>query len=167
MTLTLILTRHAKSAWDDPTQDDFDRTLNGRGRRSAVALGQWLAEAGHLPDDVVVSAAARTVETWSRMAPHLPSTATMKSNPALYLASPDTMLNVIKSESARTLMLIGHNLGIAELASRLVKSPPGDRRFRDYPTGATTVMHFEAEGWNDVGPGQGVVSDFVVPRDLL
>ncbi|MGR3409824.1 MAG: SixA phosphatase family protein, partial [Paracoccus sp. (in: a-proteobacteria)] len=31
----LILTRHAKSAWDDPTLDDHDRPLNDRGRRSA------------------------------------------------------------------------------------------------------------------------------------
>ncbi|MEY8838757.1 histidine phosphatase family protein, partial [Cribrihabitans sp. XS_ASV171] len=35
MSLTLILTRHAKSDWDDPGLPDFDRPLNKRGRKSA------------------------------------------------------------------------------------------------------------------------------------
>ena len=45
----LILTRHAKSAWDDPSMDDHDRPLNDRGRRSARALGDWLASRGYDP----------------------------------------------------------------------------------------------------------------------
>ena len=32
----LILTRHAKSAWDDPLLDDHDRPLNRRGMRAAL-----------------------------------------------------------------------------------------------------------------------------------
>ncbi|MDO9488398.1 MAG: histidine phosphatase family protein, partial [Sphingomonadaceae bacterium] len=32
---TLTLLRHAKSGWDDPVERDFDRPLNGRGRRAA------------------------------------------------------------------------------------------------------------------------------------
>ena len=42
MTLRLILTRHAKSGWDDPDLEDFDRPLTERGRRSAAAIGRWL-----------------------------------------------------------------------------------------------------------------------------
>ena len=41
--MRLILMRHAKSSWDDPRIDDFDRPLNARGRASATALGEWLA----------------------------------------------------------------------------------------------------------------------------
>ncbi|MEL7027422.1 MAG: histidine phosphatase family protein, partial [Pseudomonadota bacterium] len=72
-------------------QDDFDRPLNGRGRNSAPAIGKWLLDHGIVPDEVIVSGARRTVETWSRMAGHFPPTATMQSNPALYHASADTM----------------------------------------------------------------------------
>src|SRR6185369_7303374 len=39
---TLILMRHAKSAWNDPQQKDIDRPLNGRGRKSAPRMGAWL-----------------------------------------------------------------------------------------------------------------------------
>ena len=64
----LILTRHAKSAWDDPALDDHDRPLNGRGRRAARELGDWLASRGYLPEEVLCSSALRTRETWATVA---------------------------------------------------------------------------------------------------
>ena len=167
MALTLILTRHAKSAWDDPTLDDFDRTLNGRGRKSALAIGEWLAKKGYLPDEVIVSGARRTVETWERMAKILPDTTTMKSAPALYHGSSDMILNVIRTQSAPTLMVICHNPGIADFAERIVSRAPDHPRFFDYPTAATAVISFEVSNWRDVRWSSGTVLDFVVPRELL
>ena len=35
---TLLLLRHAKSAWSDPRLDDHDRPLSGRGERAAKAM---------------------------------------------------------------------------------------------------------------------------------
>ena len=57
MIRTLILTRHAKSSWDDPFMNDHDRPLNKRGRKSAPAIGDWLRENGWLPDEVISSTA--------------------------------------------------------------------------------------------------------------
>ena len=71
MTLQLILMRHAKSSWDDPAAADFDRPLNGRGRRSAKALGHWLRQRGWLPDRVLCSSARRTRETLDGRNAHL------------------------------------------------------------------------------------------------
>lgn len=167
MTLTLILMRHAKSSWSDTTLDDFDRPLNARGRASAPAIGAWLAEGGYLPDEVLVSGARRTVETWSRMAGLMPTTVTMRSEPALYHASAETMLGVLKSASAPTTMLIGHNPGIADFAERLVVAPHPHERFGDYPTAATAVIRLSAENWSDVAWDMGEVVDFAIPRELL
>ena len=166
MTLTLILTRHAKSAWDDPALDDFERPLNGRGRSSALKIGQWLAGQGYLPDTVLVSGARRTVETWSRMASVMPSTATMESVPALYHASADTILNVLRARNSPAIMLIAHNPGIAEFASRILDALPDHEKFASYPTCATSVIEFDAPAWRDIGWGQGRLADFVVPREL-
>src|SRR6056297_3170020 len=149
VSLTLILMRHAKSAWDDPALDDFDRPLNGRGRTSAQAIGRWLTECGHLPDEVIVSGARRTVETWSRMAGELPATATMRSDPALYHANPETMLGVIRRATSTTTM-IGHNPGLAEFAGRLAHTPHAHERFGDFPTAATAVMSFDVPSWSEV-----------------
>ena len=60
----LILTRHAKSDWDDPLLADHDRPLNARGRRSARLLGDWLASRGYEPEEVLCSTAARCRQTW-------------------------------------------------------------------------------------------------------
>ena len=56
----LILTRHAKSSWDDPLTPDHDRPLNDRGKAAAADLGQWLASRGYIPDEVLCSDALRT-----------------------------------------------------------------------------------------------------------
>ena len=63
----LILMRHAKSTWDDPTQDDHERGLNGRGRVSARVVGEWLKTKGYIPNQVLSSSATRTRETFSRL----------------------------------------------------------------------------------------------------
>lgn len=158
----LILTRHAKSDWDDPTVPDHDRPLNARGRRTARALGDWLASRGHHPEEVLCSDSRRTVETWE-----LVEGAVFETRPAvrtdrrLYLAAPETMLEVLRTASAPTVMMIGHNPGIAALAQRLPARPPLDPEFRRYPTGATLVVDFQADDWSQVAEGQGSVLDFV------
>ena len=167
MPLTLILTRHAKSSWGDPKLDDFDRTLNERGRRSADVIGAWLTAHGYLPDLVLVSGARRTVETWSRMAHHFPETATMESNPALYLASAQTILGVLRTQTAPTCMIVCHNPGIADFARRIVAKQPPHPRFNDYPTGATSIIRFEATDWSAIEWATGTVEDVIVPRDLI
>jgi len=167
MTRTLILTRHAKSSWGDPSLDDFDRTLNARGRKSAVVIGTWLRGNGYVPDEVIVSAARRTVETWERMAPEMPADTVMRGEPGLYHASAETMLKVLRTARAATVMMIGHNPGIADFAARIVLSPAAHDRFSDYPTAATTVIEFPSESWEAVDWGTGRIKDFVIPRELI
>ncbi len=166
MSLTLVLMRHAKSAWSDPTLDDFERPLNDRGRKSAPLIAEWLAAKGYLPDTVIVSGARRTVETWDRMTSRMPETATMESNPALYLAGPEIIMNVLKSQKAPSVMLICHNPGIAEFAERIVKERPTHPDFARYPTAATSVIEFKAETWSDIAWNSGELLEFAVPRDL-
>ena len=166
MPLTLILTRHAKSAWDDPSLDDFERPLNGRGRSAALKIGQWLISEGHLPDTVLVSGARRTVETWGRMSEIMPATATMVSEPALYLATSDIILSVLRARKSPVIMLIAHNPGIADFAERILAESPRHEKFLKYPTGATTIIEFKASSWLEIGWGEGKLIDFVVPREL-
>ncbi|RDW14089.1 SixA phosphatase family protein [Paracoccus thiocyanatus] len=158
----LILTRHAKSSWDDPAQPDHDRPLNARGRRSARELGDWLASRGYEPEEVLCSTAERTRETWERIAlaplevrPHI------RYEPGLYHATPEKMLEVLRSASAPTVIMIGHNPGIAEFAAMLPARLPLDPDFRRYPTAATLVVDFQIDDWSELRPAQGSVLDFV------
>lgn len=166
MTRRLILTRHAKSSWDDPALPDHDRVLNARGRAAATRIGQWLAGAGHIPDAALVSSAARTRETWARIAAELPRAAPETVAPALFHAEPLTMLRVLEQAEGDCVILVGHNPGIAAFAAQLVAKPPDHADFSRYPTGATLVADFEIEGWHALRPGDGAVVTFRVPRDL-
>lgn len=167
MTLRLILMRHAKSGWDDPTLDDHDRPLNDRGRRSASAIGKWLSEHRYVPDVVLSSTSQRTRETWGLIQQEVPATE-VQFLPALYLASPDVILGAIQNTvGAQTLMVLGHNPGTAYLALSISSASPDHAQFQRYPTAATTVFKFDQTSWNDVGPAHGRVLDFVVPRDLI
>ncbi|MEM9710517.1 MAG: histidine phosphatase family protein [Pseudomonadota bacterium] len=167
MPLTLILMRHAKSSWSDPEADDFDRALNSRGRASAPAMGRWLSEHGYLPDEVIVSGARRTVETWSHMAAALPATASMRSDPMLYHAASEAMLVVLRNAFQPTTMLIGHNPGITEFAHRLAGATYPHDRYGDFPTAATAIITFGAETWREIVWSDGTVTDFAVPGDVL
>jgi phosphohistidine phosphatase len=166
MTLTLILTRHAKSDWDDPLLSDHDRVLNARGRGDAPKIGAWLAAQGHVPEAVLVSSARRTQETWELLAPTLERPVPMTVEPDLYHAEAQQILQHLRGASVQKVMLIGHNPGIGECAHRIVAEPAAHPRFIDYPTCATLVAEFEGNDWSAVDWWSGRVVDFVVPRDL-
>ncbi|ROU02616.1 SixA phosphatase family protein [Histidinibacterium lentulum] len=163
----LILIRHAKSAWDDAAAEDHARVLNERGRRAAPALGDWLARRALVPGQALVSDAARTRETWALIAARLEGAPEAEVLPALYHASAEGMLQVLRDRGrAHAVAMVGHNPGIGEFAARLVAVRPDHPQFAIYPTGATTVIDLPARSWEKVGFGTGGVVDFVVPREL-
>lgn len=165
MTLRLILMRHAKSDWDDPLQSDHARPLNSRGRASAKSMGDWLRSQNIAPDVALVSDARRTQETFARLAL---SETELLLKPSLYLAGAALMMDVLQSaENAATVLMLGHNPSIAELAERLVHQPPKHPRFFDYPTCATLVVDFDVSDWSEVSFGRGKPINFAIPRDVM
>jgi phosphohistidine phosphatase len=168
---TLILMRHAKSAWSDPSQKDIDRPLNGRGRKSAPRMGAWLADAGYRPEVVLCSTAQRARETLELVATSLPASFTIEHARALYMAAPREMLTEIAKvpAMAETVMLVGHNPGMGSLASLLAGG--GDAKalgnlHGKFPTAAIAVIGFDVEKWSDLAPGTGRLLAFQRPRDL-
>ncbi|MBC7157674.1 MAG: histidine phosphatase family protein [Rhodobacteraceae bacterium] len=171
MSPRLILTRHAKSDWDDPTQDDIDRPLAPRGQAAAAALGRWMATAGFVPDEVLCSPARRTRETWAGIASGIAAAmpapgAALRLVPALYRAAPDTLLEVLRTATGGTVLMLAHNPGIAAFAEMLPKAAPADPDFARYPTGATLVADFDAPGWAAIRPGTATLRAFTIPRRL-
>lgn len=166
MTLTLILTRHAKSDWGDGDLDDHDRPLNPRGRTDAPRIGRWLRAAGHVPDQALVSSARRAQETWQGIAPELGDAVAMETCPDLYHAAPETMLARLHRATGTTVIMIGHNPGIGTFAHRILVAPVTHPAFADYPTAATLVVRFDAPDWRGVTWRTGEAMGFVAPRDL-
>ncbi len=163
----LILMRHAKSDWDDPALADHDRPLNNRGRKVARLMGGWLLAQALIPDVALVSSARRTRETWEGLTADWPRPLPeVRFLQELYTAPPAQVMDFVARETAPTLMVLGHNPGLAEVAQRLVAEPPAHPKFARFPTGATLVAEFDAADWADAVRGRGRASIFVVPRDL-
>jgi phosphohistidine phosphatase len=192
-TRRLILLRHAKSDW--PDVPDRDRPLAKRGRRDAPRIGRWLHEHGYQPDVVMVSAAARTRQTWDLVAPELGGSPAVHFEPRAYAASALSLLYLAQELPARyrTALLIAHNPGLSELAASLAAPPESDsaataaaapgpaakdpaakdpaakdngpRPAISLPTAAVAVFEFRGD-WPSLTPGHARLISLTTPADL-
>lgn len=148
----LILLRHGKAERDSLSGDDFDRALDERGVGESAAMAATLADMGFCPDIVLVSAAKRTQETWAACAPAFPSCA-VRTERSLYLAE-ERLIRAFAEEagqSSATVMVVGHNPGIQELAIRLLYEGSADstliaKAHGAFPTAAAAVFLFDGAG---------------------
>jgi phosphohistidine phosphatase len=165
----LLLLRHAKSSWDDPSLDDFDRPLATRGREAAPLVGGELARRDWAPEMVLVSRAVRTRQTWELVAAELGAKAAVEFAEGLYEASPQALLAEIgrTPEGVGTLMLIGHNPGLEELAKLLAakdSDPDALKRMREkFPTAALARFKFDGR-WSDLEAGTAKLTHFLQPE---
>jgi len=160
----LTLLRHAKSSWADPEIPDHDRPLNARGRRAAALVGGYLRRAGCQPDLVLCSSATRTRETLELL--DLAPNTDVLIEDQLYGASATTLLARLGTvpDVVRSVLLIGHNPGIEDLARTLAAD--GAVLGSAYPTAALASFDLPVPTWAEVGPGVGELRDFILPRDL-
>jgi phosphohistidine phosphatase len=152
---------------------DRDRPLNARGRRSAAVMRQAMRDLGLAPDLVLVSTARRTQETLEALEPwdDAPLIEMMDS---LYLANPMQLTAALHgvAETVRSVLLIGHNPGLHDLAVGLAGSKAmasGGAAARGlaagFPTGA--LAEFVVPGaWWDLREGGGRLVRFLTPRML-
>lgn len=172
MNRTLLLLRHAKSAWSDPRLDDHDRPLNRRGERAAKAMADHLAQLGLRPDLILCSTALRTRQTLAPIVAMLTVPAPLINlSKDLYLASEDVLLTQLQavSDDATTVLLIGHNDGIWRFATALTDDGPPEElaALRDkFSTGALATLSLRDEPWRTLDFGAARLVSFVRPRDL-
>ena len=168
---TLHLLRHAKSSWDDSTLDDHDRPLAPRGERAALALADHWAACGVRPDLVLCSTACRARQTLERILPRWDSPPAVRWDRGLYLTSAPELLERVQglADAHASVLLVGHNPGLGELATLLAGSgDPALRRrlMRKYPTGAWVELRFAVGSWRDVVSHGGKLLRFVRPKEL-
>lgn len=162
----VILTRHAKSSWADLGQADHDRPLNTRGQAAACKVGQWLHDNGYIPDQVISSTAKRCVETWAGLDQALGLGITPEYDRKLYHAHVGNMLEKLKAATGDTVLILGHNPGIAAFAEELLEVVPKSDNFFRYPTAATTLIDFDIKDWAELQLRSGKLHSFVIPREL-
>ncbi len=164
----LLLVRHVKSAWDDPTIADHDRPLAARGVSALPLLQDYLLGSRLSIDLVYCSSSLRTVETLAGIRRSVPQHANVTIDRALYRATATGLLQVLRSTPAKSLsaMVVGHNPALQDLAVLLVGQ--GDPRNlvqleAKLPTGAVVDLSFES-GWDVLGEAVAHLEDLFLPR---
>lgn len=138
-------------------------------------MARHLRAEGHAPDIVLCSTSTRTRETLKLIRPAFRNNPRIRFLRSLYLAEWKAMLAAIRKMPAvaGTVLLVGHNPGMEELALALAKPPRTEdgrrhiRRLRKkFPTGALAVLDFDATAWAGILPQRGRLSAFVRPKEL-
>lgn len=168
---TILLFRHAKSSWNNPSLPDHDRPLAPRGEKAAPRMGAYLRDAGLVPDRVLCSTAHRARQTWDCLAPYLTPSPEVVTSQALYEAGASDLLAALQQLPGHTgrAMLVGHNPGLEDLAAELAGY--GDATARrhmaaKYPTAALAEIRFDTASWPEIAPAGGELIRFVKPKDL-
>lgn len=164
----LGLLRHAKSDWDDVGLPDFERGLNGRGRKGAKLMGEHIAGYGVAWERTIASPAERVKLTLEASGLKLDITWEQQ----VYEAAATTLeqvLNEVEGDPA-SVLLVGHNPGLHELLFALVPAEAEDALFEEaaakFPTASFAVLECDIEHWNELGPGIARLVHFARPRDF-
>ena len=164
----LYLLRHAKSSWKEQGLADHDRPLARRGRRAAKAICRHLRENRVVPELVLCSTAKRARQTLEGIEPALGRGA-IRVEPDIYGASPADLLELLHEIAApvRSVMVIGHNPGLEQLALLLARQGSARQELEaKFPTGALATLAFRASGWGALDRGTAELIEFIRPRDL-
>lgn len=159
----LILLRHAKSSWADPSLEDFQRLLNKRGLRDAPDMGKRLAAKYPTPGHFASSPAARAWAT-SEIVAHewgFPQEELVAVDEA-YEAFTSALIDIVRQfpSTASLAVLAGHNPSITSTINSLA-----DMDIMNVPTCGVGVLRFAVESWTEVGESGAELIDYDFPKN--
>lgn len=156
--LELYLLRHGKATNPEGYKDDFDRPLNKKGIVQINQIGFKLQNEGKKIAQIISSSAKRTEET-TAIANHYLGISNVSYSKELYLARHDFILHhLIKNANENSVLYVGHNFGISDLASYLA----GDTY--SLSTGMLIHFQFELQSWDELSQGTGIVKEAYPPN---
>ena len=142
----LTLVRHAKSSWDDPSTQDFDRVLNKRGLGDAPTMAARLKLRGCIPDLIVSSPAQRALQTARLLATGLGHDVNaIKLEKNLYEATTGAVMDLIAGfdDAKSHVMVVGHNPSFENLMALLNGTP------LSVPTCAVGHFSIDCKRWQE------------------
>ena len=155
--------RHAKSSWKNQRLSDMQRPLNHRGLADAPKMARRLAGIGFKTDLIVSSPAARAIATARIVAETIDyPLLDIRSDEDLYLADPDTLLELIASidNTVNRVMLFGHNPGFTMLTNMI-----GDAHVDNMPTASIAAFDLDIDHWEKISYGCAKLRFFDYPKN--
>ena len=163
---TLYLVRHAKSALNDLTIEDYERPLLPKGIKRAQKVAKHLLNEGVKPHLIVSSHAVRAVETAKIFADILgydPDKMLIDEN--LYFSGETAMENILYGLDSKIeqVMLVGHNPDMTRFANVFL---PDDQKIDYLPTSGVVCVAFQTEKWREIMPAKRNIPFVIIPKTL-
>jgi phosphohistidine phosphatase len=160
---TLLILRHAKSSWSDPTLSDHQRPLNKRGKRDAPRMGELLRDEQLTPDLIVASTAKRARKTAVKVADTCGYKGEIELTDSFYLARPGSYIQFLQQvpDENDSVMVVGHNPGLESLLDLLTGQS------ERLPTAALAQIQFDITSWREMADTPtGHLVSLWLPREL-
>ncbi len=144
----LIVTRHAKSSWNNNSLSDFQRPLNNRGIKDAPVMADRLANRNLIPELVVSSTAVRALETTELLMTTLRlGTEKLITTDSIYEAPLSALEQAVCNlpDHVTLAMIVGHNPGVSSLCDHLCSNAN-----LQMPTCAMACFDLDVNQWADV-----------------
>ncbi len=143
---SLIIVRHAKSSWENIT-DDFNRPLNERGKNDAPEMAKRLVRE-KIKIDTFISSPAKRAKKTARLFIHefQHSEDDLVLIPELYNASVSVFYNVAAGldQTHNTVAIFAHNPGVTDFANSLTTF-----KIDDMPTCGIFAIKIHSDSWED------------------
>ena len=140
----LYLFRHAKTHPAGHPRDDHARSLTPEGHAAASWIGEQLANDRRQPQIILASDAQRTLQTAELAMSRLGLDGQVMPAPELYEADVEDILALLAGRQEGSIMIVGHNPGIEEIAGNLTGS------FGHMRPGFCLWLCFDIDDWEEL-----------------
>jgi phosphohistidine phosphatase len=162
---TVYLCRHAKSSWDNPALDDFDRPLNKRGMRDAPFMGDILRKKVAPPDLIYSSPAKRAISTAVQIADAFDIEENkIIQKQIIYDAVVSDLVKIINNteDNLDIIMMFGHNPTFTMTSNYL-----SDKYIDNIPTCGFVQIDFDFDSWSLINGNAGRLILFEYPKKYI
>lgn len=164
MTKTVLIMRHGQAS--NTGNEDRLRPLTATGRHAVAAMGHAILDRGAVPDTIVTSIALRARETAREVAGVWNHPHPIVQIPELYSGLGHDYLKCLQAlpDTTDSVLVVGHNPSIADLATRLRSS---GAKMGPFEAGSIGCQTFAIDRWENLDWGSGHGSWFLSPTDIL
>lgn len=161
---TLLLIRHAKSGWDNPSLSDFERSLTDKGKSDAAMMAKRIKKNSIEIDSFISSSAKRAKKTAKIfMQEFNKEEKELSLIPSLYEASVKDFYDVVENlhDKNNTVALFAHNPTILEFINSLECSP-----IYNMPTCAVFALKIKINHWKEFTKAEKEFLFFDYPKNV-
>ena len=141
----LILLRHAKSSWDDPTLEDINRPLSKRGVYSAKLMREFIMNKFKNDISNIYSSPSKRTKLTCDLV--FNKNLTINYEDELYTFNFQDLLNWLKILGDKNkILIVGHNPAFIDLIQYLSKKD----EIIQLPTCSLCEIHLNIDNWNGI-----------------